>query len=81
MASGGTVLAAGCDGCSEARTQGAFVSNLDTGVIEDAGLGVSSAARRHRHCFAEPSFAGGSVSRATPNVLRAATALSRSIRE
>jgi predicted regulator of Ras-like GTPase activity (Roadblock/LC7/MglB family) len=41
---------AGCDGRSEARTQGAFVS-VDTAATEDAASGRSSAARRHSAAF------------------------------
>jgi hypothetical protein len=47
-------LVAGCDGRSEARTQGVPVS-VDTGVTEDADLGASSASLRHRLYFAKPS--------------------------
>jgi hypothetical protein len=48
------LVAGECVGRSEARTQGAPVS-ADTGATEDAVLGASSAALRHRLYFAELS--------------------------
>ncbi len=45
-------------GRSEARTQGALVSNLDTGrpvILNADALGRAARLRRHRRCFAEPS--------------------------
>jgi hypothetical protein len=49
------VLAAGVRWSFRGKDAGSVRIELDTGATEDAVLGASSAARRHRHYFVKPS--------------------------
>jgi hypothetical protein len=49
------VLAAGVRWSFRGKDAGSVRIEVDTSATEDAVLGASSAARRHRHYFAEPS--------------------------
>jgi hypothetical protein len=53
------VLAAGVRWSFRDKDAGSVRIESDTGATEDAALGASSAARRHSHYSAEPSY--GSV--------------------
>jgi hypothetical protein len=50
------VLAAGVRWSFRGKDAGSVRSEEATGATEDADLGASSAARRHRHYFAKPSY-------------------------
>jgi hypothetical protein len=49
------VLAVGVRWSFRGKDAGSVRSDEATGATEDADLGASSAARRHRHYFAKPS--------------------------
>jgi hypothetical protein len=52
---GGTSLVAGTRWSFRGKDTGSVRIDLDTGATEDAVLGASSAALRHRHYFVKPS--------------------------
>jgi hypothetical protein len=52
---GGTVLVAGVRWSFRGKDAGSVRIEVDTGATEDAVLGASSAARRHRHCGVKTS--------------------------